>query len=129
MDAIFPGDIVSCKIKDDFIIYNYIKQYDIITNFEVICLVIDKYQDGFLIKIPTNMFLKGSFTIKKPDIKEFSILPRFIDAEAHFITNSHIVAIKSKLDGIFCDNCKDFFQYATKDKSGKFRCFTCRTYR
>ena len=129
MDTISPGDIVSCKINEDLIIYNYIKIYDIIVNFEIICLVSDKYQNGFLIKVPPNIFLKSSFCVKSSDIKEFSMLPRFIDADAHFITNSHIVSLVSKLNGAFCDICKDFFDYATKDTTGKFKCFTCKTYR
>ncbi len=32
-----------------------------------------------------------------------------------------------KVDGAFCDRCKDFFFYARRIK-GKFKCYLCTTY-
>lgn len=119
-----PGDIVRCRIKDNLIAYRY-ADYDVIETFEVICLI----EGGFLAKLPPNLFLVNSFLITIEKSRAYSIPKNFIGAEAHFITDSHIISIKQRKNGECCDRCKDFFPYAEKDSEGKFKCFLCSTYR
>lgn len=120
-----PGDTITCKINDGLIGYNYIQQYDQIVPLEVVCVV----ENGYLVKIPTYINLKNSFELSDNYIREYNIPKNFKGAEAHFINDDRIVAIKERKDGETCDRCKEYFPYAAKNDLGEFKCFLCRQYR
>lgn len=125
MNKPFPGDTVRCKINDQFIVYNYVDKYDIIETFEIICVV----ENGYLAKVPIRLYLTNSFLINETKSKEYSIPKNFIDANAHFITDAHILSIKERKDGECCDRCKEYFKYAERNEDGEFRCFLCRNFK
>lgn len=119
------GDTVCCKLNDGFITYNYQDKYEIIESFDVIAIV----PYGYLIKIPNRIFLKNSFEITVPKAKEYDISNKFVGTTAHFVADSHVLSIKFKKDGEFCDRCGDFFHMAQKNPDGSFKCYLCRNYR
>lgn len=119
-----PGDTVCCKVNAGFIVYSYIDRYETIESFDIICNV----DGGYLIKVPSHLFLANSILINSSRIKEYLVPKNFMGADAHFITDAHISSIKCRKDGEICDRCGDFAFMATRKVDGKFKCFLCLQY-
>lgn len=124
MDDISAGDIVSCKISDSSIIYNFNKKFDFLESFEIVKVLIP----GYLVKVPFRTILTESFKIDNEQLKKYKIHKKFIDIYAHYISDAHIMSIVQKIDGETCDRCNQFSNMAKRDELGNFRCFLCTKY-
>lgn len=123
--AFAPGDKVVCRIKEGVIVNSYDDDWESEVIFEIICI----YEDGYLIYIPTNFFLKDSLTLTKENFKKFNVDKKFIDSEVYYITDYRIVKLHTKIDGMCCAKCGEFSGYAAANREdGTFVCWSCKAY-
>lgn len=125
MSKLNPGDTICCRINGSFIVFAYVEKYDITETFEVISIL----DTGYLVKVPVRLYLTNAFEIKLSNSKEYCVPKNFMGVNAHFLTDAHIVEIKSRKDGECCDRCKEFFPMATRIADSEFKCFLCRMYK
>jgi hypothetical protein len=123
--ALKIGDIVVCKVKGAAIVESF-AEFDEIKLFEIIAF---NYQ-GWHIYIPSYIVIKNSILITHKNHKSLGIDKRFIDGEALFITSSFIVKIDKVLEGMICDRCNEWFEFAEPNQeNGSMLCWLCRNYR
>ncbi len=119
------GDKVVCKIKDATIVESH-QEYDETRSFEIISM---SYQ-GWHIYIPSYIGIKNTTPVTKKNYKSLGIAEKFVGGEVVFITSSFIVKIENILDGMICNRCNEFFEYAEANQEhGIFLCWCCRNYR
>jgi hypothetical protein len=119
------GDRIVCKIKDGKILNVY---EDDIGERNIFDIVV-KYNDGFLVYVSQNIFLKNSIYISKDNYKRYKVDKRFIDSYVYFITDHNIVSIYSLLDGLCCTDCGEFYSMAAPNRENEvFICWMCTNY-
>lgn len=120
-----PGDQVVCRIKDNTIVSVYEDKWQDECVFDVISF----YGEGYMIYIPQSMSLKDCVYLTKSNYSSFNAEKRFIDSSAYYITEYHVIRIHSKLDGMRCAKCDNFFGMATSNQpNGTLICWNCRNY-
>lgn len=125
MAACSPGDKVICPIKDGKIVSVYEMNYDSKEIFEVICI----YQEGYLIYIPEIFSIQDTIYIDINNYKYYGLETKYINSEICWISDYKISDIHSKLDGMRCRKCNDFFPMASSNKDdGTFLCWNCKAY-
>lgn len=120
------GDRVLCKIKGASLVSSYSSDYDEKIELDVIAT---NYQ-GYYLYIPPWICIKDTTPITQQNYKSLGIHPKFIDSEALFITGGYVIKVSQTLEGMFCQSCNEYFQWAEVNQSdGSFICWNCRTYR
>ena len=123
MNEAGPGDRVVCKIADNMIV-SYYNESTETKIFDVIC----KYEEGYLLYIPSSLFLKDTFLLTAQNYKKYGVDKKFIDATVCVINQFKILKIQDKIDGMCCARCNNFSSMAQANIGDKFYCWTCRNY-
>jgi hypothetical protein len=124
--AISPGDTVVCRIRNGIIIDTRDEEWENEAIFDIICI----YGDGYLIYVPAGICLKDQITLTKENFIKFNADKKFIGSEIYYITDYRIVKVHSKIDGICCNKCGEFYRYAASNQDdGTFTCWSCRNYK
>jgi hypothetical protein len=120
-----PGDQIICHLKNGQIISVYEDEWDGRHIFDIVSI----YDNGYLIYIPQAMVIKESFEITKWNYKGLGTKIKFIGSTVCYITDHNIMGIYSKIDGVHCDECGEFYRFAEADKiTDKLTCWACRAY-
>lgn len=123
--ACSPGDKVVCHIKDGVIVNTYDDDWQDEVIFEIICT----YGDGYLIYVPVGLFLKDSLILTKENFIKFNADKKFIGSDVYYITDYRITKVHSKLDGLCCVKCGEFYNYAAANQEdGTLICWSCKNY-
>lgn len=126
MSDLRPGDAVVCRIREDEIINSYANYYE----YEYIFNIISNYEDGYIIYVPSSIFLKDTIDITINNYKKYNADRKFIDSIGYYITDHKIASIYSRLDGCLCKICGDFSKFAKPNQMDEtFICWCCRKYR
>lgn len=125
MARCYPGDRVICHIKDGKIVSNYEDKWEDKDIFDIISL----YEEGYIIYVPGSIFLKETISIDRHNHKKYNLDKKFIDSTACFISDYKVVSIYSKIDGMPCIRCKEFFNMAEPNQAdGTLLCWSCTKY-
>lgn len=121
------GDTIVCKIWQDRIVYSTAVEYETKQHFDIICLC----DEGYLVLVPADLFIKNSFILETHNYVKYGAMKKFIGAQVHYITDNHIVELKSVLQGYFCARCNEFYDFSEindLDNNGKgiYICYLCR---
>lgn len=117
-----PGDRINCRIKQDIIVGPY-QDHDEICTFEIVAA--DDH--GYYLFVPQQRHIKGSFRLDNSQSRKIPIDRKFIGSGIIYIAESLVYQIKSKLDGMPCVKCKDFFFMAEANQpDGTLICYSCR---
>lgn len=124
-----PGDVVSCKVGYGKVYFATSTKYERTQNFDIVC----SCEEGYIVLVPSYLFLKNSFELSEADCKEYGVPSKFVGGTVHFVSDDHIVTLVSKLTGIECASCNTFFEFAEvnrldKDGHGILICWNCRNY-
>lgn len=120
-----PGDKVVCKIKDNKIVNIYEETGCEKKVFEIISI----HNNGYMVYIPNHYFLHGSVYLSPDNLRRYKIDKRFADTYTCYITEHNITAIHSKLDGMRCCECDEFYPMAAANfEETKLLCWRCRHY-
>ena len=119
-----PGDRVNCRLKESRIVNPY-SEFDEEKTFDIIAI----NDGGYYLFVPIYYNIKESYKIDYFDAKEMSASSKFIGEECVYILENLVAKIHTVLDGLACDKCNVFYEYATANqKDSTFICWTCRTY-
>lgn len=124
------GDTVICKATyDGKLLAADAADFETIASFYIIC----DFDNIYLTLIPPDLYLANSFVITARDCKEFKLHSKFVGSAVHYIRPEHIVSIKTRLTGLFCIKCNEYYDMAEAnyfDENGKgvLICWRCRTY-
>lgn len=120
------GDKILCKIKGNSIVCATEDQCDIQLEFEIIGGDEDQ---KYIIFVPKYFSIKNSWNIIEEHLVKYDISSRYLDCKGIVITEDKVLKIsKSKLDGMFCANCEEFFAMAEPNQpDGTLLCFSCRS--
>lgn len=122
MTKLKPGDRVDCRVKASTIVSPY-KSYDEIKTFEIVAT--DDH--GFYLYVPHYYPLKGTVTADQYRCKNLGIDKRFLNENIVYIQGNLVSSVQSKMDGMVCRICRDFFPYAeANQEDGSLTCFSCR---
>jgi hypothetical protein len=125
MDKLGNGDQVACKIKDFYVVSAYASDYDSIEIFEVI----GRKDNVYYVYVPVDMILRETVIIDEYNYKQFSIDKKFIDSTAFLLTEYQVFKLHKKNNGLKCEKCQEFFEYATANQSdGTLICWSCKNY-
>lgn len=124
------GDSVICKVGHGKILHAEAKGYELSRAFDIIALC----DSGYLVFVPQNLYLKNSFALEARDCRVYGIAEKFAGDHAHFINETHIVSVQSRMRGYACAKCATWSDYAEinrldADGRGIFLCWSCRNYR
>jgi hypothetical protein len=121
------GDQIVCGVRDDEIQSGSegkgIKK--------IIFEILTKHDEGYIIYIPSSLFLKNSKTLTKDDCRAFGLDIKFLGSSICHISTYKVLSIHNKIDGMSCIRCNEFCHMVeSNQEDGKsFKCFLCRTYR
>lgn len=122
MTKLKPGDRVDCRVKASTIVSPY-RSYDEIKTFEIVAA--DGH--GYYLYIPHYYLIKGTVVADKYKCKSLGIDLKFLDENVFYIQESMIASVQSRLDGLSCIVCREFFPYAAPNRGdGTLICFSCR---
>lgn len=122
MTKLKPGDRVDCRVKASTIVSPY-RSYDEIKTFEIVAVD----GPGYYLYVPHYYLLKGTVVADKYKCKNLNIDKKFLDENIIFIQESMIVNVQSRLDGLSCVLCKEFYPYAEPNRGdGTLICYSCR---
>jgi hypothetical protein len=125
MAELASGDQVICHLKDNTIVSLYESEFD----FKAIFDIIATYDDSYIIFIPSDMNITDSIYITKSNYKLFNLNEKFIDCYVCRISEHKIYGVHSKLDGIACCKCKEFYQMAKPNQEDNtLLCWSCKRY-
>jgi hypothetical protein len=125
MVSLATGDQVVCHLKDSCIISIYEGEFDSEFIFDIIAV----YDDSYVIYVPYDMPLNDSVYINKTNYKLFNLDKKFIDSYVCRISEHKIARVHSKLDGMCCSKCLQFFGMATANQDdGTLVCWNCFKY-
>lgn len=126
MATLTLGDSVVCRLRDNAIISVYENEAD----EEIIFDIIAVYDDSYIIYIPSDRYIVDSIYITKSNYKLFNLEKKFIDCYVCRITEHKVFRVHSKLDGMACCKCKQFYQMAvaTQDDNTLI-CWNCKNYK
>jgi hypothetical protein len=117
-----PGDRVDCRVKSATIVSPY-KNYDEVKTFEIVA----KDDHGYYLYVPHYYPLRGTVVADQYRCKNLGIDKRFLNENIIHIQENMIAHVQSKLDGLVCVGCKEFYPYAAANrKDGTLICFSCR---
>jgi hypothetical protein len=117
-----PGDRVDCKVKSATIVSPY-TNYDEIKTFEIVAVD----DQGYYLYVPHYYFLKGTKIADRYRLKKLGINKKFLDENIIHIQENMVAGVQSRLDGMTCQICKDFYPYARgNQEDGTLICFSCR---
>lgn len=120
------GDRVICLILGRDIVSSGIGKFD----RKVILEIISLYADGLLVFIPKGIRLDDCIDITKANADKFGVAKRFIGSRCFYITEHKVVSIYSRMDGMCCKRCQDFYPMASPNQEdGTMLCWLCRTYK
>ena len=121
-----PGDQVICRVKDNDIVNIYETAYEA----EYIFDIVSEYDQGWLVYVPLGMVLKSAMTVNIENFQKFGVHKKFIDSEVIYISEYKIAKLYSKLDGMFCEKCGEFYFMASANQdNGTLVCWICRHYK
>lgn len=121
MARLKAGDRVSCRLKENCVVSQYADFEDIKT-FEIIA----KDDSGYFVYVPAYIHVRGTIKIDNYNSKRLEILPKFIGEEALYISDNQVNKVEYILDGLNCEKCQEYYEYASYDADLKFVCFSCR---
>lgn len=125
MSSISQGDTVLCHIKGSTIVSTYDADYDTKYIFDVAAL----WNEGFLLYMPVDMALDNPIYITNENRAKYNTHKRFINSTVFFVSESKIVRICSKIDGMSCCECEEFYSMSVPNQEdGTLVCFSCRVY-
>ena len=121
------GDKVYCKIRGNSIISVQSDPYDVKLVFEIIGR--DETNGKYVILIPKYLSIKNSWNVIEEHLRKMHISSSYLDHKALGITEDKILRIAaSKLDGMFCCHCEEFFPMAEPNQAdGTLKCSSCRS--
>lgn len=124
-----PGDCIVCKIGYSKILGADSKNFEYTQPFDIICVV----DTNYLILVPQDIHLVGSFTLTAKHCKKFNIDKKFSDAETCFISDDDVVSVRSRMTGLCCSKCAIRYEYAEinrfdADGNGILVCWLCKSY-
>lgn len=124
MTTLSPGDSIVCKIKGDCIV-NVYEDADYTSIFDVI----SKYNKGYIIYIPTDMYVKSLIQLTGQNYTNYNAPKKFVGSYVVFITDHHILKVYNRIDGMMCHECSSFSTMAAANQEdGTFRCWNCINY-
>lgn len=116
------GDRVDCRIKAGNIVSCY-GDFDSIFTFEIVATD----DEGYYLYVPHHVYLQGGSLADAARCRRLNIDPCFIDEKITYITEAQVARLVYKLDGLKCDNCKEFVVMAQPNQpGGAFLCYSCR---
>ncbi len=123
------GDCITCKVSYGVILKQAEKDYEYTQPFDIVCVVEHQY----LILVPADIHITGSFTLTKKLCKEFGAETKFSDSEAIFIDDYNVVSVRSRMTGLPCSICDTRYEHAEvnrvdADGHGILVCWNCRHY-
>jgi hypothetical protein len=122
MTKLKPGDRVDCRVKASTIVSPY-KSYDEVKTFEIVA----KDDRGYYLYVPHYYVLKGTVVADQYRCKNLGIDKKFLNENIVHIQENMIANVQSKLDGLVCVVCKEFFPYAEPNRGdGTLICYSCR---
>jgi hypothetical protein len=120
------GDRVVCKVKDNQVVSINGEGATDTQVFDIISLV---GSDRYVVYVPYNVSLKNSVYVSAANYKQFGVHKRFIDSYVCVITEHNVFAIHSRVDGMCCTDCGEFYAMAATNRGdGTFACWACRHY-
>lgn len=120
------GDRVVCKVKDNKVVSIYEEDATDTQVFDIISLV---GADRYVVYVPYNVNLKNSVYISAINYKQLNVHKRFLDSYVCVITDHNVFAIYSRVDGLCCVDCGEFYPMASFNRGDEtFVCWTCRHY-
>lgn len=122
-----PGDRVVCLVSAGAIINVYDDRWSDEYIFDIVCT----YEGGYLIKVPSELVfkLRDSILIDNSNFDKFGADKRFIGDLVYYITDHKILSIYSKIDGMCCNKCQEFYPMAeANQENGTMVCWNCRKY-
>jgi hypothetical protein len=122
MTKLKPGDRVDCRVKTATIVSPY-RNYDEVKTFEIVA----KDDHGYYLYVPHYYALKGTIVADVYCCKRLGIDKRFLNENIIHIQENMIANIRSRLDGMVCSICKEFYPFASgNQKDGTLICYSCR---
>jgi hypothetical protein len=120
------GDKIVCHIKNNKIVNIYEEVWDINKVFEIIAV----YDNGYCIYVPISFYLEEVFELTISNHRKFNANKKFIGSKVVKIDDHRIFAIHSKIDGMCCNRCEEFYQMAEPNcEDGTMLCWLCRAYK
>ena len=125
MTACLPGDKIFCYVKDSKIV----SVYEIVAVSREIFEIIRLYDEGYLIYIPDDISIQDTIHIDNGNYKYYGLDTKYIGSDVYYISEYKIAGIHSRLDGMRCSKCNDFFPMAEPNmENGTLMCWRCRKY-
>lgn len=120
-----PGDRITCKVRESKIVNPYDSDFDDEKVFDIISVD----ESGYYLFVPIYFNIKDSKKISHYDAKDMEVDSKFVGEEYVYITSNLISKVHTVLDGMFCNKCKDFKEYAEPNQTdSSFVCWYCRVY-
>jgi hypothetical protein len=125
----YPGDSVVCKVGYGKILEINSKDFEFTHSFDIICFS----DQGYILLIPQDMYLVDSFPLALQHCKVFGLDKKFVGGEAHYISDEHILSVRSRMTGLCCMKCHEPYEYAEVNRidengNGALLCWVCRAY-
>jgi len=118
-----PGDRIVCMIRDRAIINATEVLYDEIRIFDIII----PYAEGLILYVPDDAKLDDCMELNSFNCIRFNIDFKFMGCRAYYITGYKVFQVYSRIDGMCCARCKDFFSMAEPNQeNGTMICYSCR---
>jgi hypothetical protein len=115
------GDTITCKLKDAVVVSPY-SDFDETKSFLIIA--VDTL--GYYLYVPHYFYVKYSVVVDKYKCRNLGIELKFLDEEMVYIQDNMVNTIERQLDGMSCQKCKEFFQYAKPNQTdGSLICYIC----
>lgn len=123
------GDAVICKIGYGKVLLADDSAFELAKEFSIAC----PCDNGYLILLPSDLYLQCSFVLNVQDCKDFGLPKKFVGGTVHYITDDHVLALRNRMTGLSCMKCHEYFEYAEVnriDENGKgaLICWHCRMY-
>jgi len=99
-----PGDEIICKVGYNKILDANSKDFEFTQPFDIICLS----DSGYIILVSQSIHLTDSFTLTSKHCNIFKLNKKFIDGEAYYSHDDHVVSVRSRMTGLNCDICEVF---------------------
>jgi hypothetical protein len=115
------GDRVSVKLDGTKLVGPY-SDFTEIRTFDIV----GADYGGYYLYVPPYITVSNTTKVDNYNYKKLGILPKFIGEEVLFVSELKINSIVSILDGMFCDYCKEFYDYAQPNQGNKLICWSCR---
>ena len=121
------GDCVICKVYYGKLVQADSQKFEVLQHFDIVCIC----EEGYLLLVPRDLYLKNSFVLTDRDCKTFSIPIRFVDGIVHHANDKHIVSLRSQMNGLCCHKCNEFNEYGEVNRidengHGIYICYLCR---